>query len=79
MPIVLAVSYFAAAILDTKLRLQTIASTLFAISKRIFGIPDFRLYALSDALKKLFTRHPGKLAPAPIETGGQLYFEGLIP
>jgi len=78
MPIVLAVSYFTAAIVDTNLRLQTIASTLFSIAKRIFGIPDFRLYALSDALKKLFTRHPGKFTPAPTETGGQLYFEGIF-
>ena len=79
MPILLAVTYFAAAILDTNLRLQTIAATLFGIAKRIFGIPDFRLYALSDALKKLFTRYPGKPKHFLIETGGQLYLEGLSP
>ena len=31
---------------------------------------DFRLYAPSDDLKKLFSRHPEKLAPAPIQTDG---------
>lgn len=43
---------------------------------RIFGIPDFRLYALSDALRKLFTRYPGNRRYFLTGTGGQLYLEG---
>jgi len=79
MPLVLAATYFAAAILDTHLRLQVLASTLFHEAKRIFGIPDFRLYALSDGLRKLFSRYPDKLAPVQIESHNQLCFEGFGP
>jgi len=29
-------------------------------AKRLFGVPDFKYYALSDGLSALFSRHPGK-------------------
>jgi hypothetical protein len=28
-------------------------------AKRLFGIPDFKYYALADGLRALFTRNPG--------------------
>ena len=36
-------------------------------AKRLFGIPEFSYYALSDGLSAIFTRHPGKphLPPRP--------------
>ena len=35
-------------------------------AKRLFGIPDFKYYALADGLRALFARHPGKpVAPGP--------------
>jgi hypothetical protein len=79
MPLVLAATYFAATILDTHLRLQVLASTLLQEAKRIFGIPDFRLYALSDGLRRLFSRNPGKLIPVTVLEDGQLYFENFAP
>lgn len=79
MPLVLAATYFAATVLDTHLRLQVLASTLVQEAKRIFGIPDFRLYALSDGLRRLFARYPGNLMPATVQTENQLYFENFVP
>jgi hypothetical protein len=79
MPLVLAATYFAATILDTHLRLQVLASTFLQEAKRIFGIPDFRLYALSDGLRRLFSRNPGKLIPVTVLEDGQLYFENFAP
>ena len=79
MPLVLAATYFAAAVLDTHLRLKVLANTLFHEAKRIFGIPDFRLYALSDGLRRLFARHPGKPMPVTLQTDDQLYFENFAP
>lgn len=79
MPVMLAATYFAAALLDTRLRLQVMASMLLQEAKRIFGIPDFRLYALSDGLKTLFARHPAELKPITVEVDDQLYFEGFTP
>ena len=60
MPIVLAATYFTAVVLDAGLKLQVMAATLLRTAKRIFGIPDFRLYALSDSLKKLLQPTPRK-------------------
>ena len=79
MPIVPAATCFVAVVLDAGLKLQVMAATLLRTAKRIFGIPDFRLYALSDGLKKFFSRHPEKLAPVPMQTDGQLCFEGFHP
>ena len=79
MPILLAATYFAAAVLDTRLRLQVMASVLLREAKRIFGIPDFRLYALSDGLRSLFARHPAELNPITAEVDDQLYFENFTP
>ena len=31
-------------------------------AKRLFGIPDFKYYALADGLRSLFMRHPGRPA-----------------
>lgn len=60
MPLVLAVIYFAAVMLDGNEKLRIMAAHVFAVAKRVFGIPDFKYYAISDGLKKLFERHPGR-------------------
>ena len=59
MPLVLAVMYFCACVLDHDLRLRVMASYVERAAKRLFGIPDFKYYALADGLRSLFTRHPG--------------------
>jgi len=60
MPLVLAAIYFAAVILDGKEKLKLLLGHVFSVSRRLFGIPDFKYYSISDGLKKLFERHPGR-------------------
>jgi uncharacterized short protein YbdD (DUF466 family) len=60
MPLVLAAMFFAACILDHDQRLRIMVHYVQQAAKRLFGIPDFKYYALSDGLRALFSRHPGK-------------------
>jgi hypothetical protein len=53
---VLAASYFAAVWLGTKTKLNILALHTMHEAKRIFGIPDFRYYALADGIKAIFKR-----------------------
>jgi hypothetical protein len=60
MVIVLAVIYFTAVYLGIKLKLRVLAGHLVKAARRVFGIPDFRLYALADGIKHvLFNRSKG--------------------
>lgn len=59
MPLVLAVMFFCACILDHDARLRIMAGYVERAAKRLFGMPDFKYYALADGLRALFTRHPG--------------------
>lgn len=54
--LVLAASYFAAVWLGKKTRLNILALHTVHAAKRIFGIPDFRYYALADGIKAIFKR-----------------------
>lgn len=79
MPLVLAAMFFAACILDHDQRLRIMAQYVETAAKRLFGIPDFKHYALADGMSALFSRHPGKpervaRAPArpPARTGPEL-------
>jgi hypothetical protein len=54
------VSYFAAIVLDIGSKLQLTAAYVLKSAKRVFGIPEFRYYAIADGLKAIFTKHPGK-------------------
>jgi len=63
MPLVLAVVYFASCVLDHDARLRVMAGYVEKAAKRLFGIPDFKLYALADGLSSIFLRHPGRPAP----------------
>jgi hypothetical protein len=60
MPLVLAVVYFSALVLDGREKLKLLVGHVLKAARRVFGIPDFKYYALSDGLKKLFDRHPGR-------------------
>jgi hypothetical protein len=60
MALVSAVSYFAAIVLDIGSKLQLTAAYVLKSAKRVFGIPEFRYYAIADGLKAIFTKHPGK-------------------
>ena len=59
MPLVLAVMFFAACVLDHDMRLRVMAGYVEDAAKRVFGIPDFKYYALADGLRAIFIRHPG--------------------
>ena len=54
--LVLAASYFAAVWLGTKAKLNILATHAMNAAKRLFGIPDFRYYALADGIKAIFKR-----------------------
>jgi len=45
-----AAAFFAAVVLGTRIKLDILASHLLTAPKRLFGIPDFRLYALADGI-----------------------------
>jgi hypothetical protein len=60
MSLILVVSYFAAKVLDVGSKLKITAAYVLKAAKRVFGIPDFRYYAIADGLRNLFMRHPGK-------------------
>lgn len=67
--LVLAASYFAAVWLGTRAKLYILAMHAMDAAKRIFGIPDFRYYALADGIRNIFTR-VGK---------GPLHPRGYVP
>jgi hypothetical protein len=60
MSLISAVSYFAAMVLDVGSKLKITAAYVLKTAKRVFGIPDFRYYAIAADLRNLFMRHPGK-------------------
>ena len=45
-----AAAFFTAVVLGTRIKLDILASHLLQASKCLFGIPDFRLYALADGI-----------------------------
>ena len=54
--LVLAASYFAAVWVGTRTKLNILAMHAMDAAKRIFGIPDFRYYALADGIRTIFKR-----------------------
>jgi hypothetical protein len=52
MVLVTAAAYFAAVYLGLRMKLRLLAGHVLRASKRVFGIPDFRLYALADGIKQ---------------------------
>lgn len=61
MALILAVFYFVAVILDQTQKLSILAGHILKSAKRVFGIPDFKYYAIGDGLCNIFSRFPGKL------------------
>ena len=56
MALVLAAVYFSAVYLATGSKLQIMATHVLRTAKRIFGIPDFRYYALADGIGAILNR-----------------------
>ena len=69
--LLLAAIYFITTIIDSASKLKILASHLLQSAKRIFGIPDFRYYALSDGLHNVFKTCPGSILPSKREPPGQ--------
>jgi hypothetical protein len=62
MALLLAVFYFVAIILDQSQKLTVMAGHVLKCAKRVFGIPDFKYYALGDGLSNIFLHYPGRLS-----------------
>ena len=62
--LVTAAAYFAATFLGQKMKLRLLCEKLLIISRRFFGIPPFRFYALADGIKNVLSR----TSPAPTES-----------
>lgn len=52
MVLVTAAAYFAAVYLGLRMKLRVLAGHVLRASKRVFGIPDFRLYALAEGIRQ---------------------------
>ena len=64
--LVTAAAYFAATFLGQKLKLKILCQKLLIISRRFFGIPPFRFYALADGIKQILAgSSPDPLAQPP--------------
>lgn len=72
MPLVLAASYFASVVLDTKAKLKVMAGHVLRAAKRLFGIPDFHYYAIADGLTSIFRRYPGRIVLIPSQVSEQI-------
>jgi hypothetical protein len=55
--LVLAASFFAAVHLGRSVKLQVLTLHALKAAKRLFGIPDFRYYAVADGIRAILTRH----------------------
>lgn len=65
MGLLLAVFYFLAVKLDRAQKMKIMTGHILKQAKRVFGIPDFKFYAMGDGLSTIFKRSPGQM---PAET-----------
>lgn len=61
MGLLLGVFYFLAVKLDTAQKLKIMTGHILKQAKRVFGIPDFKFYAMGDGLSAIFKRSPGQM------------------
>jgi len=61
MVIVMAVAYFAMVAPDNGSKMRVMLGHIYRMAKRVFGVPDFRYYAIADGIMALLTRHPGRV------------------
>jgi len=67
MVLVTAVAYFATVYLGMKTKLRLLARHVLQAARRLFGIPDFRFYALADGIREfLFSLRTGPQSPTPL-------------
>jgi len=63
MGLLLAVFYFLTVELDMSQKLKIMTVHILKQAKRVFGVPDFKFYAIEDGLSNVFRRSPGKIIP----------------
>ena len=68
-----AVAFFTAVVIGTRMKLEILSSHLITASKRMFGIPDFRYYAIADGIREVCARSPRRVAK-PFQEMPQLAF-----
>ena len=68
-----AVAFFTASVIGTRMKLEILATHLITASKRLFGIPDFRYYAIADGIREVCARSPRRVA-RPLQLTPQLAF-----
>lgn len=68
--LVLAAAFFTAVRLGYKPKLQILALHALNASQRIFGIPDFRYYALADGIRAILSKCGQGIRPTKREEGG---------
>jgi len=61
MALLLVVFYFIAVVIDTSQTLKIMTGHLLRQAKRVFGIPNFKYYALGDGISAIFKKSPGKI------------------
>jgi hypothetical protein len=57
------VAIFTAVVLACRIELDILASHLLGAAKRLFGIPEVRLYALADGIREVRARSPRRSRP----------------
>lgn len=67
--------FFMSVVLNLNLKFKIMAGHIFTCSKRVFGIPDFTFYALSDGISFIFVRSPAE----PFFTIQTMHFEKQLP
>lgn len=63
--LVMVVAYFACVYLGKSVKLQILVQHIQQAAKRIYGIPEFRFYALADGIKQILFGRTAKLGPSP--------------
>ncbi len=64
---------FCCTVLGSSIKLRILAQHVYAAAKLVFGIPDFRYYALANGLSELLIRFPrSKQRRQPLPASAQL-------
>lgn len=63
--LVMAVAYFAAVHLGKQAKLAVFAQHLLTAAQRIYGVPEFRLYALADGIRQVLYSSRRGIGPPP--------------
>ena len=71
--LVMAAMFFTAVVIGTKMKLSILASHVLKAAKRLFGIPDFRYYALSDGIREILCRFPRGSPPGLLRAPYEQY------